>query len=323
MSVTQGRSVELVGFGEAMVLFQPPAGRLIEDADVVGVQVAGAEFNLCAAAARSGIRTAWCSRIGADPLGRVIRRHADALGLDTSLVTEDENRPTGLFLKDVHPDGERRVFYYRSGSAASALAPIDAERALSVHPSMVALSGITLALGDRPQAAGTWLLRQARKRHIRTAFDPNLRPALGPLANQAEVTRSVLPWIDVLVLGLDEAGPIFGTQDPAAVFRAAADAGVAETVLKAGADGCYVYVVHEGVVHLPSAADNVIDPVGAGDAFAGGYLAARLRGAAVQAAAQFASLFAAAVISAPGDTAGLPSIELARQWLTAAGAGAG
>jgi 2-dehydro-3-deoxygluconokinase len=115
----------------------------------------------------------------------------------------------------------------------------------------------------------------------------------------------LLPLTTYLLLGTDEAGPLFGTADPAAVFSQAKACGVGEVVLKAGASGCW----HEGdtPTHLPSVAVRVVDPVGAGDAFAGAYLAARLRGTGPRRAAWLGTRFAAGVVATAGDTDGLPS----------------
>ncbi|SCL32538.1 2-dehydro-3-deoxygluconokinase [Micromonospora pallida] len=319
----QPSGLEIVGIGEAMVLFQPPLGRLLVDAPSVEVHVAGAELNLCTAAARLGVRAGFCSRVGADPLGARVLAVARAAGVDTSLVTVDPGHPTGLFLKDIQPDGQRRVHYYRRGSAAAHLDASDAARLLAVRPRLVAVSGITLALGAAPRAAVEAVLRAARDQGVRVALDPNLRPALGDVDQQAAHLRPLLPYVDVLLLGTDEAGPVLGVRDPddaVEVFAAATAAGVGETVLKAGPDGCHHAGPTGDPVHLPSAATTVVDPVGAGDAFAGGYLAGRLRGASPAGAATLGSALAAGVVAAAGDTAGLPdraaAAELLRQALT-------
>ncbi len=77
-------------------------------------------------------------------------------------------------------------------------------------------------------------------------------------------------------------------------------------MLKAGGDGCF-YRSSGGLPgHVPSLATEIVDPVGAGDAFAGGYLAARLRGASPSGAAWPGSVLAAGVVATPGDTEGLP-----------------
>ncbi|MEU4477877.1 sugar kinase [Micromonospora sp. NPDC023966] len=302
-------ALEVVGLGEAMALLQPPPGDSLAATATVEVHVAGAELNLCTAAARLGVSAGFCSRVGADPLGVRVLRAARVAGVDTSLVTVDAAHPTGLFLKDVLPDGQRRVHYYRTGSAAAHLDASDAARLLAARPRLVAVSGITIALGAGPRTAVDAVLRAAGPAGITVALDPNLRPALGDVDRQAADVRARLAYVDVLLLGTDEAGPVLGVrdpEDPEEVFAAAAEAGVRETVLKAGADGCYHAGADGRARHLPSAATAVVDPVGAGDAFAGGYLAGRLRGASPADAAGLGSALAAGVVAAPGDTTGLP-----------------
>lgn len=300
--------IGIAGFGEAMVLLQPESGPLAT-ARRASVHVAGAELNLCAAATRAGVGTAWCSRVGDDPLGTRVLAAANALGVGTDLVATDAAHPTGLFLKDIQPDGERRVYYYRRGSAASAMDTSDTARLLAARPRIVAVSGVTAALGPGPSAAVRALV--GRPRGTMLAFDPNFRPALGPVDEQVAFARELLPAVDFLLLGLDEAEPLFGTAEPGEVFARARALGVTEVVLKAGADGCY-YPAGTGVAHLPSLAETVVDPVGGGDALAGAYLAARLRGASPAGAAWLGSRFAAGVVAALGDTEGLPTLAQAR-----------
>ncbi|MET7423373.1 sugar kinase [Dactylosporangium sp. NPDC005555] len=304
----------IVGLGEAMVLFQPADLLPLEECGTASVHVAGAELNLLAAAARAGARAAFCSRVGDDPFGRRVVAAAAGLGVGTGLVTVDGGRPTGVFMKDVRPDGARRVHYYRAGSAASALDEADAGRALAAGPGLVAVSGLTAALGDGPRRAVLRLAREAHARGVPVAVDPNLRPGLDAAV---EVARALLPMTTYLLLGMDEAVPLFGTDDPAAVFALAKAAGVREVVLKAGADGCW----HEGdtPTHLPSVAVRVVDPVGAGDAFAGAYLAARLAGTGPRGAAWLGTRFAARVVATAGDTEGLPSPAEVTALLTGAG----
>lgn len=297
--------LDLVGFGEAMVLVAPSDGQPLESAEVTGLHVAGAELNVCAAAAALGARAAFAGRVGDDPLGRRVRVAATGLGVDTSLLSSVPTAPTGVFFKDIRPDGQRRVFYYRAGSAASTMDSSDARRVLAQRPGIVVVSGITASLGPGPQEAVTTLLHEARAAGVRVALDPNLRPALGAVGDQVTRLLPLLRHVDTLLLGADEAHHLFGTTDPARVFAAAMSAGVRETVLKAGPDGCHVPVAGQPR-HLPTAATVVVDPVGAGDAFAGGYLVGRSRGLSVVGAAWLGNQLAARVVAHPGDTSGLP-----------------
>ncbi|MEV2269691.1 sugar kinase [Nonomuraea africana] len=388
---------DVVGVGEAMVLLQPAQGADLATAERMDVHVGGAELNVCAAVARLG-GTAWfASRVGADPFGERVLNAARALSVGTSLVGRDSARPTGVFFKEVRPDGARRVHYYRSGSAASGMDEGDAPAILATRPRAIVVSGITIALGEGPERLVRALADGVREAGALLVVDPNLRPSLGRQDRVLETVRELLPLTDLLVLGQDEAEPLFGTTDPAAVFAAAstawaaagrnldgstegpdfagnavsggetargvvgdfaqeigrgddraaggdvargagesargaepeAFAGVAqeagpegregllgswapvgrgiEVVLKAGAEGVYCLGADGAPVHLPSAARVVRDPVGAGDALLGGYLAARLAGAGPERAAWVGSELAGRIVEVYGDVEGLPS----------------
>jgi 2-dehydro-3-deoxygluconokinase len=275
-------------------------------------------LNVCAAAAALGARTGFASRVGDDPLGGRVRAAATALGVDTGLLATTTAAPTGVFFKDVRPDGQRRVYYYRAGSAASTMDASDARRVLACRPGTVVVSGITASLGAGPHRAVTELLHSARDAGVRVALDPNLRPALGPVPEQVARLLPLLPYVDTLLLGTDEAPHLLGHTEPAGIFAAASAAGVGETVLKAGPDGCWVEVAGQPR-HLPTAATAVLDPVGAGDAFAGGYLVGRARGLSVFGAAWLGTQLAARVVAHVGDTTGLPDPEQAAALLREAG----
>ena len=303
-------TLDLVGFGEAMVLVTPPAGQSLATTASADLHVAGAELNVCAAVASLGLRAAFATRVGADPLGDRVRADAQRLGIETRLIVAETSYPTGVFFKEVQPDGERRVYYYRAGSAAAHMDVVDADRVLATRPRMIVVSGITMALGPGPRAAVRHLLAGSPA----IALDPNLRPALGDVAAQAAALRDLLPSVDVLLLGVDEAVHLFGTADPAAVFAAATAAGVGLTVLKAGPAGCYIETAGR-IVHLPTAATRVVDPVGAGDAFAGGFLTGYLSGRDPLACAQLGTAMAARVVATTGDTDGLPDTTQAAAML--------
>ncbi|GAA3934562.1 sugar kinase [Actinomadura viridis] len=316
-----GPRPDVAGVGEAMVLLQSPAGGALATAGLLEVHVGGAELNACATVARLGLRAWFASRVGDDPFGTRVVEQARALDVGTGLVTVDPDRPTGVFFKDALPDGRRRVHYYRSGSAASALDVPDAARILAARPRALLLSGITVALGPSPAALVRELAARARGAGSTVVLDPNLRPALGSYATVLETLRSLLPAVDLLALGQDEAAELLGTADPAEVFAAARAAGVREVLLKAGPDGAWYAGEGGAPRHEPSAAGRVVDPVGAGDAMLGGYLAARLAGAPPAAAARLGSRLAAGVIATVGDTRGLPGREEARALLATATAG--
>ncbi|PXY35008.1 hypothetical protein BAY59_05935 [Prauserella coralliicola] len=306
--------VDVVGIGEPMVLVQPPAGGTLTTSPTFDVHVAGAELNTCAALSLLGRRAVLCTRLGDDAFADRVEHAAAALGV-TLDAERDRTRQTGLFAKDALPDGARRVRYYRAGSAASALDVADAERALRHRPRAVLVSGLTAALGPGPERLVRHVAEHAAAHGSRLAVDVNLRPALDPEGRAVRTLSAILPHTDLLLVGTDEAEPLFGTADPAEIVRRA---GVREVVVKGGPGGCW-WTVGDGTLHhQPSLATDVVDPVGAGDAFAGGYLATRLAGGAPGAAAWLGSRLAADVLAHTGDTAGLPDRASAAELLAEA-----
>lgn len=300
-----GNRPDVVGFGEALVLFQPPAGASLATAPTVEVHVGGAELNVCAAVAALGGSAVLCTRLGDDPLAQHVVNGADRVGVRLA-ADRSSNRPTGIYFKDVRPDGARHVYYYRSTSAAAAMTSSDAERGLALRPRAVVVSGLTAALGPGPAAMVRHVGLAAHDYGAALIVDVNLRPQLGRSDEVHDVLADLLPRADLLIVGTDESERLLGSSDPEKVAQAALNAGCREVVVKAGADGCW-WVDPAGTPrHEPSAAADVVDPVGAGDAFAGGYLSARLCGAPASAAARLASVLAARVIGTTGDTAGLP-----------------
>ncbi|MCS5716927.1 sugar kinase [Herbiconiux sp. CPCC 205763] len=303
----------MVGIGEAMVLLEPGAGRTLETATAYSVHVAGAELNACAAVAALGGRPALVTRLGDDPFAARVHETARRLGVSLDADT-DSARPTGIFFKEPVSSDARRVHYYRAGSAASRLGPEALERALAHHPRAVLVSGLTAALGEQPAelfralaghpefSTRTWLV-----------IDANLRPALGRWEESLAAIRDALPVTRLLIVGADEGEALFGTSDPGEIAHAAMSTGCREVVIKDGKRGCH-WIDPEGHPrHLGSVATTVVDTVGAGDAFTGGYLWARLDGADPEAAALIGSRLAALVISAVGDTTGLPGPEKAAE----------
>jgi 2-dehydro-3-deoxygluconokinase len=310
-------TLDLITVGEPMILFQPPANQHLRTAPSLDVHVAGAEFNVAAGTARFGIHTALCTAVGNDPLGTRLIEAASELGIGTELIAVNQDRPTGLFLKDVTEDGARRVYYYRAGSAAAGLTAADADRVLAAHPRAILTSGLTASLGDGPYALVARLCREAPAAGIEVAFDVNIRPQLGDVDAQGKRSRELLEGCAKLFIGTDEAPPVFGTADPDAIIAAARAAGVAETVVKAGPDGLWVDAGTD-TYHLPSAAWSVIDPVGAGDAVAAGYLVGRLRGLAELPSAWLGNQLAAGIVSTLGDVTGLPTHVEAMELLSRA-----
>lgn len=116
---------EIVTIGECMAVLYPPEPIEIVRSHTLLLDIGGAEANLAIRMQRLGHTARFISRVGDDPFGRRILNTLDEHGVDTAFVTVDTANPTGLYFREWLPDGARKVYYYRAGSAACALTPAD------------------------------------------------------------------------------------------------------------------------------------------------------------------------------------------------------
>ncbi|MFF0656419.1 sugar kinase [Micromonospora tulbaghiae] len=293
---------EVVCVGETMVVLAPDGGPL-EHAARLTVGVGGAESNVAAGLARLGHRAAWVSRVGDDPFGRRVVADVAAAGVDVSLVTVDPDAPTGLYLKDPGPDGTR-VHYHRAGSAASRLGVPDLRRPGPAGARLLHLSGITAALSGTCRDLLVSALAGRALPGARVSFDVNHRPALWPAGRAAPVLRDLADRADVVLVGLDEAAALWSAADPAAVRDLLP--GPELVVVKDGPVGATALPRTGPAVFVPALPVDVVEPVGAGDAFAAGFLSGLLRDLGLRSCLRLGHLTAAPVLAVPGDTAPPP-----------------
>ncbi|MEW2440981.1 sugar kinase [Micromonospora marina] len=292
--------------GETMVVLAPDDDGPLEHAAQLTVGVGGAESNVAGGLARLGHRTAWVSRVGDDPFGRRVVVEVAAAGVDVSAVAVDPGAPTGLYLKDPGPDGTR-VHYHRAGSAASRLDAADLGRPGLAGAHLLHLSGITAALSGTCRDLLEHALTGRALPGARVSFDVNHRPALWPADRAGPVLRDLAGRADVVLVGLDEAAVLWAADDPVAV-RALLP-GPELVVVKDGPVGATALPRTGPAVFVPALPVDVVEPVGAGDAFAAGFLSGLLRDLDLRSCLRLGHLTAAPVLAVPGDTAPPPDPE--------------
>ncbi|MET9491331.1 sugar kinase [Nocardia sp. NPDC006630] len=303
-----------VGEGLAVLIAQPGP---LEDSHTFERGAAGAEANVATVLAQLGIQTAWISRVGDDGFGRYLVRHLGARGVDTSAVTVDPARPTGVYVKERGSGsaqagdldaGASRMLYYRNGSAASALSPADLPAAARLlgGADVIHFTGITPALSPAATEFTASLLTQPRGQRL-ISFDLNYRPALWERRGESagEILARHIRGSDVVFLGADEAEAVFGVGD-AERLRALFPQ-PRHLIVKNDKHSVTGYI---GDVRLevPALRLDVTERIGAGDAFAGGYLAALLQGRPHEHLLRFGHLCAAAALTGTGDVAELPPL---------------
>jgi 2-dehydro-3-deoxygluconokinase len=245
-------------------------------------------------------RVAYVTALGSDGLSDEMCASWDKEGIDTGYVLRLPDRLPGIYLIETDPNGERRFHYWRKDSAARHwLEAPDAGKVLLklAAARMVYLSGISLAIlspADREILIAA--LAQCRARGGSVVFDNNYRPRLWESAEAAAaVYQRVLAHCDIALLTLDDDQALFGGDAHAAVERTRA-LGVAEVVVKRGAEPCLVWADGSLLQVAPEPVAGVVDTTAAGDSFGAAYLAARLSGANPQDAARAGHRLAGTVI---------------------------
>jgi 2-dehydro-3-deoxygluconokinase len=300
-------SVDVVCAGESMAMLVPERAGAMGPETAFRLSVAGAESNVAAYLSMLGTDVAWISKVGEDPFGRFLLNQIHRFGVDVGHVVRDPERPTGVAFKD-RSEAQTKVWYYRSGSAASTMGPETARLVGFLGARVVHLSGITSALSA---SCRDFLAEVLSTRAAGTAvsFDVNWRPALwkndgGPAA-MLEAARAA----DIVFVGLDEANGLWGSTFPLEVRQLLPAPEF--LVVKQGAEGCTVFHGDEQVF-VPALIVDVVEPVGAGDAFAAGFLYGYLNGMAVRDAGRLGTIVASCSLSVVTDIGNLPGREYMR-----------
>lgn len=138
--------MEVVTFGETMVLLAPDRMVPLEYVNGFHKHVAGAETNVAIGLARMGHTIGWFSKLGNDPFGRYIRQFVRGHGIDTSEVRVTDEAPTGVFFKEQISPDQIQVYYYRKHSAASLMQAEELNEAYVGGARILHVTGITPAL---------------------------------------------------------------------------------------------------------------------------------------------------------------------------------
>ncbi|WP_103509952.1 sugar kinase [Streptomyces sp. SM13] len=335
-------TTDVVCLGESMVTFLPSQPGRLADVPSFGRGIGGAESNVACALAAAGHRAAWVGRVGADGFGEHLVETIAGYGVDTSAVRRDPDRPTGIYFRTATDRGTdtHEVAYYRAGSAASAMSPANVPYEELFAGRILHLSGITAALSADCLA----LLREltaARSGRPLVSFDVNHRPHLWRGGDaDASVLLELARRSDLVFVGEDEAEEAWGIAGAEAIRAAVPEPSV--LVVKRGSAGATVFASGrrpgprssnageaenapdarsteaggagsagaedaDTVTHVPALRVDVVAAVGAGDAFAAGFLSATLRGLPVRDRVRHGHLMAAAVLTVPGDLTDPPA----------------
>ena len=309
------------------------------NADFIGVygsegaymlDCAGAESNVAVGLQKLGIpevEAVWVSRLGDDEAGRFVLSELQEYITVRAKKSSGEN--TGISYLNHHEDGEHFKTYFRSGSAASRLTFADVEPHLR-DADILHLTGITPALSDACRDAVFAALEYARAQRILVSFDLNYREQLWQPSEAAAVYERMASLADILKMGHDEAETVWGkglsAEEYARHFQAM-NSGL--VVVTRGMEGAVAFD-GENLLERNGYSVEVVDPVGAGDAFVAGLIGSILeranfktffsmdasgRAPILSRALEVANVCGALTCTRRGDTAAMPSLPEVKQFI--------
>jgi 2-dehydro-3-deoxygluconokinase len=305
--------MELVTFGEAMLRLTPPGNQPLAQAKTFDVYVGGAELNVAVAAAKLGVASRWVSRLPENPIGRIIADRAQESGVDVSCISWTPDGRAGIYYVEVGTEpGTTNVTYDRSGSAMARVGRgmIDWKRALG-DAKWFHVSGITPALSESAAQVMVEAIQTAERLGLTISYDLNFRPKLWRPERARAAQETLFRYVDVLIASEDGARLVFNAPDYSAeeLARGLHDRyGIPNVVItvrnskRSRYASWSAFVVAEGETHCAPAFDcEIIEPVGAGDAFAAGLIYGRLRGEPWDVAARHGAAIAAKKHGTLGD----------------------
>ena len=270
-AMSQTSLPDVITIGETMVLVTPLEAEPLETANTFRLDAGGAESNVASHLCDLGTPTAWVSQLGDDALGRRLERLLRERHVDTRWVRLVASAPTGAYFKDPG----NGVQYFRAGSAASRMDPAIIEKVPLESIRLVHLSGITEALSASCADMVKVIIARVAAAPTLLSFDVNYRSALWTVTQAAPALAQSAGGADIVFVGLDEARTLWGARTPDEVR--AMFPGAPYLIVKDGDVGATDYSP-TGTVFVPATPTDVVEVVGAGDAFAAGYLNALLHG---------------------------------------------
>jgi len=322
---TQQKRLDVICIGRIAVdLYGQQIGARLEDMSTFSKYLGGSSGNVAYGTAIQGLKSGMLARVGDEHMGRFLREELQRVGADTECLITDKTRLTGLVILGIKDQDTFPLVFYRDNCADMGLTPEDIQEDYIASSRAVAVTGTHLSHPDT-RAAVLKALDIARRHGLRTALDIDYRPVLWGLTSlgdgetrfieSSHVTQQlqeVLHYFD-LVVGTEEEFHIAGgSTDTLTALKNVRQATKATLVCKRGALGC---VVLEG--EIPTSWEQtklqsgvrveVLNVLGAGDAFMSGLLRGWLNDDSWEQACRYANACGALVVSRHGCAPAMPT----------------
>lgn len=296
---------DFLTLGETLVRLSPPGMQRLDQARLFEVGVGGSELNVACLLARLGRRAAWVSRLPEGPLGRIVEGEARRHGVDMSHVKRVEARQGLMFFEAGPAPRNARVIYDRKNSAAAGMTFADCDwPALVAGTARVHLSGITPALSESCKALVLDVAGLAGRAGKKLSYDLNYRATLTTSKETEAVFAAVAPHVELFIVAERDAQNVLGFIEAGERLAEAIALryGVPQIALTRAPDAETgdIFLARGTIRYAPRYPVEVVDRIGAGDAFTGGLIHGLLDGD-LDRAIRLAAYAAAIGLATPGD----------------------
>ena len=298
---------EVITFGETMVSMIPTEMGHLRYVPNFRRKMGGAESNVAIALTRLAHPAGFVTAFGEDALGHYAYSELLSEGLDLSRVVFDPQHRTGVMFKELLGKYETKVWYYRENSAASHMTASLLDTEYLEGAKILHVTGITMAISQTARQAVLDAVTKAKALGLLISFDPNIRLRLWSREEAAKAILPLLPQVDIIFPGLEESEILFGPGRAEEYIRKYLSLGIEKVALKVGKKGCYVADC-QGTHFLEAYPFfDVVDTVGAGDAFDSGFLAGLLEGQSLTECGTMANCMGAMATKSSDDYQMLPT----------------
>lgn len=268
--MTEERSVpEILTIGRLGVdLYPLQDGVGLGEVTSFGKYLGGSAANVSVAAARYGHDTALLSRVGDDPFGRYLCAELERLGVHNRFVATDPTYKTPITFCEIFPPDDFPLYFYREPSAPDLqIRPEDVDEAAVRQAALVWFTAT--GLSEEPSRQTHFDLLRARGRRAHTVFDLDYRPMFWETPDEARMQiQQALDFATVAVGNREECEVAVGETDPQRAADALLERGVQLAIVKQGPRGVLAKT-RSRQVEIPATAVQVVNGLGAGDAFGG------------------------------------------------------
>jgi 5-dehydro-2-deoxygluconokinase len=288
---------DLITMGRVGVdLYPEQVGVPLAEVRTFAKSLGGTATNVAVAAARLGADAAVITKVGDDPFGTYVRQVLGGFGVDPRYVSTHPSLRTPVVFCEIFPPDDFPLLFYREPKApdmelSAGDLDLDAIRAARIF--WVTSTG----LSDEPSRSATLAALRARAKNGTTVLDLDYRPMFWASREDARrAMQEALPHVTVAIGNQDESETAVGVREPRAAAAALRDAGVDLAVVKQGPRGVLA-VDRDGAVEVPPVPVEVVNGLGAGDAFGGALCHGLLRGWDVERTMRFCNAAGALVAS--------------------------